>query len=127
MTVATTAAVTDADVEKSVRAERDVAAVVIALRIVDVEQLDLACRVQRRPVAGQAELRHPIDQAQRSRAARIEEEYPRIGRIVRMEGHAEQAALVVRTRGVGVQPRGEVDELARARDRGRVVEHANRT
>src|SRR6185295_16373275 len=43
-----------------------------------------------------------------------------------MESHTEQAALVGGTVGMGIQPRTDVDELARGGHVGGVVEYAHR-
>ena len=109
------AAVADADVEETVRAERDVAAVVVGRRIVDVEQHQFGRGGSVCAAVGAAELRDAIDQSERRSVRGIEEIDARIRRVVRMEGHAQQAALVVRAVRIERHQARDVDELARRR------------
>jgi hypothetical protein len=101
--VARAAAIADADVQVAVRTEGDIAAVVIALRVVDVEQLELGARGQGRAVVGGAELGDAVHQPQRGIGGRVVEVDARIGRVVGMKRHAQQAAFVVGTGRIGVQ------------------------
>ena len=63
--VAAAAAVADADVEEAVRAERDVAAVVVALRVIDVEELQLGSGREGIAAVQRTELRDAIDEPER--------------------------------------------------------------
>ena len=90
--VAGAAAVTDADVQESVRTEGQLAAVVVGRRLVQGQQHAFRSRIQGLPAVGARELRgHRANLA--ADGFRVVEKHPTVDRKFRVEGHAQQSGF----------------------------------
>jgi hypothetical protein len=103
--VAGGAAVADRDVEVAVRAEREVAGVVVALRLRDLQQCPLrptidAAAVRRRPELGQDEGVAVVLGRPRPSGGAVPDEQPSVVGVVGVERDAEQALLAAGEDGV---------------------------
>ena len=90
--IAATAAVAEAEVQESVRPEREVAAIVVAERLVDRQQHALGIRIERQAAVRTREFRGDRTDRSTDRCAVIDVGAAIRGE-VRMEGHAQQTRL----------------------------------